>query len=678
MYKVNRHTKAVKVLHGSSDRIGITQELNGPHAYSLSCAAYIERNVYFDDRRLMTLALDFDTLCHRLTYRRVFRQGYRVLRNNELHRYAMKAVRDGDADTYENIILSFVCEDDAIDAASVRQPAESAGRRRVLVIEDNDLNRELLKDILEDDYEVLEAANGAEGLRCLEEHCRDLSVILLDLQMPVMNGMEFLETVRRDPLLSAVPVIVMTADDSKDTEASCMSLGAVEFLEKPYNPTVMLGRIRNIIRIRENAAEMDAIEYDELTGLYTRQAFCHYAGRRLKQEPETDFTLMIIDVDDFKLINSVYGEANADRLLRQIAENLRAQEKNIRCIPGRYGADRFVLMCETKDMPNAAALEQQLRDITHSSEIENLTVRVGLYEHVDRGLSVNRMCDRAISALNTVKHSYTQHVGTWDSPLATRQRQEQEMESAFAAALADKEFEAWYQPKFDPATDTVVGAEALVRWRRKDGSMVPPGAFIPLFERDGLVVQLDEEIFRQVCAMQARRMQAGLKLVPVSVNLSRMALHRSDAVAAYREVVREAGIPIACVPIEITESAALSSLQIKDLVQRLKDAGFPLHMDDFGSGYSSLTSLSLLPFDVVKLDKSLTDTLDTAKGQTIVSHMIGIIHDLGMKVVTEGVELAEQNALLRKMGCDAIQGYFYSKPLPPADFAALLKKNLGE
>ena len=679
VYKVDRHSRAVRILHGDSDRVGITRELTGPNAYELSVSAYVARNVYFDDRAMMLQVLDFVSIVRQLSRRASFTQSYRVFRDGELHHYAMKAVRDGEADSYRSIILSFVCEDAEAEAAEARrQPPEGNGKRKVLVIEDNEMNRELLSDILEDDYEVLEAENGAAGLECLQAHCRELSVVLLDLQMPVMNGLEFLQAVSHDPLLSSVPVIVMTADTHEDTEEECTKLGAVEFLEKPYRPGVMLSRIRNMIRIRETAAEMDAIEYDDLTGLYTRQAFYHYAAQHLKQEPDTDFSLLMIDIDDFKLINSVYGETAGDRLLKHIADNLRQQSKQLFAINGRYGADRFAILYRAEAVPEASVLEEKLRTIAAASTIENLVVRVGLYEHVSHELEVSRICDRALEALNTVKHSYEHRVGTWDGPLATRKRQEQEMEAAFAGALANGEFEAWYQPKFDPATDRVVGAEALVRWRKPEGGMVSPGTFIPLFEKDGLVVRLDEYIFRQVCDLQKRRMDSGRQLLPISVNMSRMALHRADVVAAYRAIVDEYGIPVSCVPIEITESSALSSLQIRDLVQRLKDAGFPLHMDDFGSGYSSLTSLSLLPFDVIKLDKSLTDTLNTPKGQTIVSQMISIVHALGMHVVTEGVEDAAQKEYLRAHGCDAIQGYFYSRPLPEKDFRALVLKNLNE
>ena len=669
VYKLERRTKFIKILHGDSDKVGVTQALAMKHPYETAVEVYIERNVYFDDREMMRRTLDFDNICHQLEFRPSYRQGYRVFRDGELHHYGMKAVPKGE----DYIYLSFSCEDEMAAAGEAwKEHGTGVGRRSLLVIEDNELNRGLLCDILSDDYEVLEAENGEVGLRLLEQHVHELSAILLDLQMPVMDGYEFMEHVQHDVLLSSVPVIVMTADHGPEIEGRCLQLGAVEFLEKPYNEDVMLSRIRNMIRIRENAADMHSVEYDELTGLYTRQAFYHYAEQRLKADPETDYSLMVTDVDDFKLINSVYGEATGDQLLKRIAENLREQSKHIRGVIAHYDADRFVTLYRAEDVPDLHVLEQKLMLITSASGIENLSVRVGLYEHVDRSLRVSQMCDRAMSAMNSVKHHLTRHVGTWDGPLATRHRQEQEIEAAFAPALANREFEAWYQPKYEPSTDTVVGAEALVRWRKPDGSMVSPGAFIPLFEKDGLVVKVDEYIFRRVCEWQAGRMAAGKKLVPVSINMSRLTLHHPGTVAAYKAMVEEYGIPFSCVPIEITESSAFTGTQIRELMNRLKEAGFVLHMDDFGSGYSSLASLAVLPFDVIKLDKSLADNLDNRKGRTIIRHVIDITHGLGMTVVAEGVETKEQCDFLRAWDCDAIQGYFYSRPLPQADFEKLL------
>ena len=674
VYRVDRATRSLKILHGDSDRVGVTEALRQTHPYEAAVEAYIEKNVYFDDRELMRRTLDFDNICGQLRYQNAYRQSYRVFRDGQVHHYGMKAVAQGE----DAICVSFSNEDEMVKVEQAwKGHGSGSGRRSLLVIEDNDLNRELLCDIFSDAYEVLEAENGEVGLRLLEQHVHELSAILLDLQMPVMDGYEFLEHVRHDALLSSVPVIVMTADHGAEIEGRCLELGAVEFLEKPCNEDVMLSRISNMIRIRETAADMHSVEYDELTGLYTRQAFYHYVEQRLKSEPDSDYSLLVTDIDDFKLVNAVYGEAAGDRLLKRIAASLRSQSEPAKGLTAHYDADRFIALYPAAMVPQIDDLERELSTATEASGFENLSIRLGLYEHVDRQLQVSQMCDRAMSALSCVKHSLEHHVGTWDGPLAIRRRQEQELESAFAPALANMEFEAWYQPKVDPATDAVVGAEALVRWRKPDGSMVSPGAFIPLFERDGLVVKLDEYIFRRVCERQARRIAEGKELLPISVNMSRLTLHHHGTVATYSAMVKEHGIPFSCVPIEITESSALGGIQIGELMRRLKEAGFVLHMDDFGSGYSSLASLGLLPFDVVKLDKSLNDNLGTRKGRTIVRHLVDISHALGLSVVAEGVETKEQSDFLRAWDCDAIQGYYYSRPLCEKDFIAFEEKHKG-
>ena len=224
--------------------------------------------------------------------------------------------------------------------------------RKVLVIEDNEMNRAILNDILCEEYDVLEAENGAEGLKILGQHYAEISVILLDLHMPVMDGFEFLEKVRRDALLSAIPVIVMTADESSDTEDRCLKLGAVEFLEKPYNPVVMFGRIRNMIRMREAAATVSSIEHDELTGLYTRQAFYHYAEKLLEENPDEKYTLFITDIFEFKQVNNLYGEATGDRILKAMADSLRRSSRDNGGLTARYGADRFVGLFRAELVPS--------------------------------------------------------------------------------------------------------------------------------------------------------------------------------------------------------------------------------------------------------------------------------------------------------------------------------------
>ena len=546
--------------------------------------------------------------------------------------------------------------------------------RKILVIEDNMMNREILKDILSEEYEVLEAENGAEGLDILENHHQDLSLILLDLQMPVMDGFTFLERVQGDALLSAVPVIVMTADENGDTEERCMQLGAVEFLEKPYNPAVMFGRIRNMIRMREAAFELHSIEYDELTGLYTRQAFYHYARQLFYDHPDRKYSLMITDVCEFKQINELYGEKTGQEILRAIADKLRKDTEEKGGIAGYYGENKFATVFETEMIPETEKLNELIEGRLTIANVDRIRIKLGIYENVDPALSLSLMCDRALSALDTVRDSYDHYVGTYDGPLAKKQRMDQQMELDFFEALEKEEFKTWFQPKVDPMTGEIVGAEALVRWQRADGSFIAPYLFIPLFEKDGYVADLDQYMFRHVCLFQKERMTEGRKVFPISVNMSRATLLRKGTIESYRKLAEEIGVPKSLVPLEITESAAFLNQEVGHRMVELKEAGFPLDMDDFGSGYSSLTSLGILPFDVTKLDKSLADNIGTKRGCMIVRHMLEVIRELGMKSVVEGVETKEQVEILKTLGCDAIQGYYYSKPLPLEEFDALADK----
>ena len=225
-----------------------------------------------------------------------------------------------------------------------------------------------------------------------------------------------------------------------------------------------------------------------------------------------------------------------------------------------------------------------------------------------------------------------------------------------------------YQPIVTSEDGKIMGAEALVRWKRAEGTMVSPGEFIPLFEKDGLIVRLDEYVFRKVCSIQGERIRSGKKILPISVNLSRASIHYDNMICRYVKIVEENGIPFSSVPIELTETAALYNDRISKLIEKMVDAGFELHMDDFGSGYSSMTSLNQLPFDTLKLDKSLIDYIENFRWQQVIRHTISLAHSLGMKVLAEGVEKAKQVEILRSLSCDEIQGFYYARPLPWENF----------
>lgn len=573
------------------------------------------------------------------------------------------------------IIIGFANEDldirrNNIDMFNNALPSNVV-KRKVLIVEDNEINREILKETLEDDYDVLEAVNGEEGLNILSQYYKDISLILLDVVMPVCDGFEFLSRQKSDSLLASVPVIVTTGNNSQEDELKCLGLGAVDFITKPYNARIVKSRIDSVIKLRESSMTLAAIEKDELTGLYTRQAFYHHARTFTHFMTEEKFNVVILDVADFKLINGTYGTKKGNEVLVYLSNAFRYYVKN--GLLTRYEGDQLLGLFHSKVKMNVERINRNINKIAEEAPIPNIRIKVGIYEDVDTNLSIPIICDRALMAEKSISKDFKTNVAFYTDELNQKQLAQRQMENDFKSAIANREFKVYYQPKYDVNTENIVGAEALVRWQKTDGTLISPGAFIPLFESDGLVVHLDEYVFESVCQFQKERMENKLEIVPISVNLSRASIHFSDVVERYVDIVNQKQIPFECVPIELTESATLYSEKILEITDQLVNAGFTLHMDDFGSGYSSLTSLNELNFSTVKLDKSLIDYIDQVRGKKIVQQAIDLGHGLDMKVVAEGVESKEQKDCLKEMHCDMIQGFYYSKPLKQEDFIEKLR-----
>lgn len=573
------------------------------------------------------------------------------------------------------IIIGFANEDldirrNNIDMFNNALPSNVV-KRKVLIVEDNEINREILKETLEDDYDVIEAVNGEEGLNILSQYYKDISLILLDVVMPVCDGFEFLSRQKSDSLLASVPVIVTTGNNSQEDELKCLGLGAVDFITKPYNARIVKSRIDSVIKLRESSMTLAAIEKDELTGLYTRQAFYHHARTFTHFMTEEKFNVVILDVADFKLINGTYGTKKGNEVLVYLSNAFRYYVKN--GLLTRYEGDQLLGLFHSKVKMDVERINRNINKIAEEAPIPNIRIKVGIYEDVDTNLSIPIICDRALMAEKSISKDFKTNVAFYTDELNQKQLAQRQMENDFKSAIANREFKVYYQPKYDVNTESIVGAEALVRWQKTDGTLISPGAFIPLFESDGLVVHLDEYVFESVCQFQKERMENKLPMVPISVNLSRASIHFSDVVDRYVDIVNQKQIPFECVPIELTESATLYSEKILEITDQLVNAGFTLHMDDFGSGYSSLTSLNELNFSTVKLDKSLIDYIDQVRGKKIVQQAIDLGHGLDMKVVAEGVESKEQKDCLKEMHCDMIQGFYYSKPLKQEDFIEKLR-----
>lgn len=571
------------------------------------------------------------------------------------------------------LIFSETEDKEELESLEDRQTRGAANdRRKLLIVEDNIINREILTELLEDEYDIFTASNGEEGLQMLSEHYRELSAVLLDVYMPVCDGFTFLERRKEDVVLSSIPTIVMTGSASQEDEVKCLELGAIDFIKKPYNEKIVRGRINSVIQLRESSMTLAAVERDELTDVYTRQAFLHHARVLMKVKNERSFHVIVGDVKNFKLINSIYGDKMGDNILVYLAKCFKKIAG--KGLVSRYGSDQFVFIVRDDIEIVPQTIEKIIRDIEKNAPIMNLVVNYGVYTDVDVSQPITIICDRAFMAMKSIKNNYESKAAFYDKSLEQKRVRERMMEEEFEDAIENREFVVMYQPKYNVETEQIVGAEALVRWRKPDGTMISPGEFIPLFEQNGLIQRLDEYVFQEVCRIQSERMKGGCVLVPISVNLSRATLHHEDIVERYVEIVQENAIPFQCVPIEVTETVALQSIEIKGLTEKMIQVGFPLHMDDFGTGFSSITSLNMLPFDVLKLDKSLIDFVNQQKGRQVVQHLISLAHGLGMKVLSEGVETKEQVEFLRENECDEIQGFYYSKPQPYEVFHEMMER----
>ena len=565
-------------------------------------------------------------------------------------------------------------ETTAIDSPTTSaEPLEplipQSAQHTVLVVDDIDIAREIAAAMLEDSYTVLQAANGQQALDLLRSH-PETALVVLDVQMPVMNGHQVLAEMLADQALKSIPVIVATADDSAEEATRCLTLGAAEVVHKPLDSSVLQTRVRNLIRLREAASTLNLLEHDRLTGLYTREAFTHYARQMMDAYPNEDFDLVMADVQNFRQINQTFGEKTGDELLRLMGKGVQATEIAGR-VCGRWEGDKFAVLALHRAMLTEAELIKQNALITAMSPVQSVVVKYGLYPSIDKSLSINTMCDNALSAIEEIKHRYGVVCARYDEGLADKRRREVELEAAFENAIDQQEFEVWYQPKMSPDGKNLIGAEALVRWRR-NGEMVSPGEFIPLFEQGGHIGQLDQYVFERVCENQRAWLDLGFEL-PVSVNCSRVSLLDAHMPERYLEIARQNGVPLRLVSLEVTESAALESNTVKQQVDELFRKGFLLDLDDFGSGYSSLVTLNNIHFDVVKLDKRLIDFIGNVGGDLTLAHTIELAHELNMRVVAEGVETEDQLVFLKQRNVDAIQGYYFYAPMPREKMDALLK-----
>lgn len=562
-------------------------------------------------------------------------------------------------------------------------------KQHILIAEDEAVNRMLLRKILEEEYVVSEVSDGAGVLRALKESGDSFTAVVLDLIMPGMDGFEVLKKISEMPEFSNIPILVATGGSSPDSEAQSLAAGAWDYVTKPYNPVVLRYRLRNIIA-RSQMPLLERVrvlaQQDQLTGLYNRRYFMKQTEKMLKANADVRFVLIRLDVDRFRLYNASFGSRAGDDLLRKIAETLRATVGTYPlCTYGRIESDIFCVCMPyqeqklMEDIRRATAFSHTL------SKDYRLELSFGLYVISGPEVEMENAYSRAVIAAAKCKDNFNRSYAFYDAAMEEAERKNQQIINEMERALREKQFHVYLQPKYSMKTGCPCGAEALVRWEHPQRGMVMPGSFIPLFERNGFILQLDYYMWENVCALLKQWIQEGKSPMPVSVNVSRVSLFSPDVVERLTGLVRKYEIPVELLNLEITESAYMANPAfMKKVIQELHDRGFVILMDDFGSGYSSLNTLKNIDVDILKIDlRFLSIGERNARSEKILASVVRMAGWIGTPVVVEGVETKEQRDFLESIGCVFVQGYFYAKPMPVPDYVSLMERtalpeNLGK
>ena len=544
-------------------------------------------------------------------------------------------------------------------------------KRLILIAEDEFINREILGNILSNDYEIIYACDGEEALNQIKENKNKLSLVLLDLIMPKINGIDILEHVKKDSILSNIPIIVVTSDAL--SEEKSLNLGAADFIPKPYpRETVIKARIKRTIELYEDRKIINYTERDPLTRLYNKEYFYQYASTIDTYYEITD--ALILDIRHFHIINDRFGVNYGDRVLRNVADKLREVINQLDGIVCRKEADTFMIYCPHQD--NYSFILDKLKEIDSS-----IIYRIGIYEYVDKDVDVSIRFDRAKLASDKIRTSINKNIEFYNEKMREKELYEERLINDFEESLSNNEFKVFYQPKFNVKKDKpyLSSSEALVRWFHHDLGMVSPGDFIPLFEENGLIQKLDKFVWSEV-GKQIRNWKEKYDFyVPVSVNVSRIDMYEPDFIDTLLKIINDNNLTTNDIYLEITESAYTSdSKQMIEIVNKLRDLGFSIEMDDFGTGYSSLNMINELPIDVLKLDMVFVRNAHKNHDTKIVEFIIDIAKYLEVPVIAEGVETKEQVESLKNLGCDIIQGYYFSKPIPSNEFEKFIieRKNL--
>ena len=425
---------------------------------------------------------------------------------------------------------------------------------------------------------------------------------------------------------------------------------------------------------------IQATENDPLTGLYSKNFFFEYAAEMFRNDPKKPMDAIVLNIEQFHSINTVHGWEFGDNVIRVLGDAISAFIAEKGGIASHSDGDRFAIYCPHSDNYNELFNRLQNRLFEFSSD-SGIKLRMGVMPW-ETDITPRQQLEQANLACNMSRGRYNEHVVVFDSHIRDRNIYEQQLKNDLDRAIAGDEIEVYYQPKFDIRSDIpeLCGAEALVRWNHPDHGLIPPDDFIPLFEQTGQITELDQYVWKNVAADITRWKKEFGKDMVVSVNLSRIDVFDPHLEKNLEKLIKENCFSISSLRLEVTESAyAKNADEMINIIESLKNMGFAIEMDDFGTGYSSLYLLSSMPIDALKIDKAFVKRIGVDdKDDQMVRVILDIAKTLNIPVTAEGVENESQLKILKNLGCDMVQGYYFSRPIPSAEFEKNYVKGNGK
>ncbi|WP_405335088.1 EAL domain-containing protein [Fibrobacter sp.] len=433
----------------------------------------------------------------------------------------------------------------------------------------------------------------------------------------------------------------------------------------------------NTEEILKHQQEIYEATHDKLTGLFTKEHLFNQIKNKVSSETETSYSIAYLDIKDFKMTNDIFGNEVGDSVLKRVANWIR-ENATKEWIFGRLSGDAFGI-CYPTGSVRLDVVEQRLSKfvISNGSIDQHILMHVGIYNVTDPSIDISIMFDRAHLALTTIKNEFNVHIAIYDDNMRDQVLWNQKISTELEAAIENRQVVPYLQPIVDNK-GTIIGAEALVRWIHPEEGFLPPFKFIPVFEKNGMIAQVDKYIWRSACEIISSWKGDKANLF-ISVNISPKDFYFMDVYAEIKALVEEFKIEPSRLRIEITETVMMTEAESRmAILSKFRESGFIVEMDDFGSGYSSLNQLKDMPLDVLKIDmKFLSKAEDNHRAETILRNVLRLSSDLGLFSLTEGVETEDQYKRLNEMGCNLFQGYYFAKPMAVADFEKLCDKNKG-